>query len=130
MAQHAQLRIDTGLDIYFCDPQSPWQRGTNENTNGSFANTSPKAPTSPDTLATTSTPSLTRSTPDPAKPSTGKPPPRPSTNYYTPPNKTVLQPPVESTLGAFVGVEDDSGDVAAAHGCGHVERGAGQSAVG
>src|SRR5438128_9043505 len=34
MAQHAQLRIDTGLHVYFCDPQSPWQRGTNENTNG------------------------------------------------------------------------------------------------
>ncbi len=34
MAQHAQLRIDTGLTIYFCDPQSPWQRGTSENTNG------------------------------------------------------------------------------------------------
>jgi len=34
MAQHAQLRIDTGLNVYFCDPQSPWQRGTNENTNG------------------------------------------------------------------------------------------------
>jgi IS30 family transposase len=34
MAQHMQLRIDTGLPIYFCDPQSPWQRGTNENTNG------------------------------------------------------------------------------------------------
>ena len=33
MAQHAQLRIDADLDIYFCDPQSPWQRGTNENTN-------------------------------------------------------------------------------------------------
>jgi IS30 family transposase len=34
MAQHAQLRIDTGLKVYFCDPQSPWQRGSNENTNG------------------------------------------------------------------------------------------------
>ncbi|MGH2936380.1 MAG: IS30 family transposase [Gaiellaceae bacterium] len=34
MAQHAQLRIDTGLQVYFCDPQSPWQRGSNENTNG------------------------------------------------------------------------------------------------
>ena len=34
MAQHARLRIDTGLPVYFCDPKSPWQRGTNENTNG------------------------------------------------------------------------------------------------
>jgi transposase, IS30 family len=34
MAQHAQLHIDTGLAIYFCDPQSLWQRGTDENTNG------------------------------------------------------------------------------------------------
>jgi IS30 family transposase len=42
MAQHVQLRIDTGLDIYFCDPQSPWQRGTNENTNGLLRQYFPK----------------------------------------------------------------------------------------
>jgi IS30 family transposase len=34
MAHHAQLRIDSGLEVYFCDPQSPWQRGSSENTNG------------------------------------------------------------------------------------------------
>jgi IS30 family transposase len=34
MAEHAQIRIDTAIQIYFCDPQSPWQRASNENTNG------------------------------------------------------------------------------------------------
>jgi IS30 family transposase len=34
MAEHAQLRIDAGVEISFCDPHSPWQRGGNENTNG------------------------------------------------------------------------------------------------
>lgn len=42
MAQHAQLRIETGLDVYFCDPQSPWQRGSNENTNGLLRQYFPK----------------------------------------------------------------------------------------
>ena len=42
MSQHARLRIDTGLQVYFCDPQSPWQRGTNENTNGLLRQYFPK----------------------------------------------------------------------------------------
>ncbi|HEY9376197.1 MAG TPA: IS30 family transposase [Jiangellaceae bacterium] len=42
MSQHAQLSIDTGLAVYFCDPQSPWQRGSNENTNGLLRQYFPK----------------------------------------------------------------------------------------
>src|SRR5918911_2173493 len=42
VAQHTQLRIDTGLEVYFCDPHSPWQRGTNENTNGLLRQYFPK----------------------------------------------------------------------------------------
>ena len=42
MSQHAQLRVDAGIQIYFCDPQSPWQRGSNENTNGLLRQYFPK----------------------------------------------------------------------------------------
>ncbi len=45
MAQHVQFSIDTGVDVYFCDPKSPWQRGSNENTTDCYANTFPKEPT-------------------------------------------------------------------------------------
>jgi IS30 family transposase len=42
MSQHAKLKIDTGLDVYFCDPHSSWQRGMNENTNGLLRQYFPK----------------------------------------------------------------------------------------
>ena len=34
VARHAEIKIATGLEVYFCDPHSPWRRGTDENTNG------------------------------------------------------------------------------------------------
>jgi IS30 family transposase len=42
MSQHARLKIDTSVSVFFCDPHSPWQRGTNENTNGLLRQYFPK----------------------------------------------------------------------------------------
>ncbi|WP_326762529.1 IS30 family transposase [Streptomyces phaeochromogenes] len=62
IAEHQAITTETRMPIYLCKPRSPWQRGTNENTNGLLRQYPPRAPTSARSATPTWTPSLTNST--------------------------------------------------------------------
>jgi hypothetical protein len=80
MRDWKQIHVDAGIDVFFCDPHAPWQRGSNENTNGLLRQYSPRASTSPPSPSASSTPSPTNSTTAPASASTSPPQPSSSRN--------------------------------------------------
>ena len=72
MADHARFIVDTGIDVCFRYPKSPWQRGSNENTNGLLRSTCPAPSPCTTTARTTSTTSPPNSTDDLHRPSASR----------------------------------------------------------
>ena len=95
MSAHAKFRVETGLPVYFADPHSPWQRGTNENTNGLLRQYFPKGTNlsrwSAEEIEAVAHTLNNR----PARRSDGRHPPKLSTNIYTRYNRFVLRRFVE-----------------------------------
>jgi IS30 family transposase len=122
MASHAQLRIDTGIEVYFCDPHSPWQRGTNENTNGLLRQYFPPRhrpqPPQPHDLAAVAAALNGR----PRKTLGWKTPAEALNEFlYSAQQRGVATTP-EPGFAALIGVHDHPGRLAAAHGDGHGQR--------
>ena len=100
MAQHAQLRIDTGLQVFFCDPRAV--RGSAAQTRtptACCASTSPEVLTSIGTVLATLLLSRPHSTADRGRLSVGEPHPKPSTNCYSHNSEDVLRRPLETRGG-------------------------------
>ena len=103
MTNHIVIAAAAQLDIYFCDPHSPWQRGTNENTNGLLRQYFPKGTDlsrhTPGDRAAVAAALNTR----PARHSAGRHQPKLSTSTLTPVRKAVLRRLVESAIAAAIG---------------------------
>lgn len=98
LADHEKVAAATGLEIFFADPHSPWQRGSTENTNGLSRQYFPRAPTSPSTPRNASNRSRTSSTADPANATSGPPPPPSSPRYSRVSSRPLLRRSLESKL--------------------------------
>src|SRR5438874_643897 len=96
MAPHARLKIDAGVRVYFCDPHSPWQRGTNENTNGLLRQYFPKGTDLSIQAPTKLQPWPPPSTRGPERRLIGRRPQRRLTSFSYQPTKTALRQPHES----------------------------------
>ena len=112
LSAHAAFKVETGVTVFFADPRSPWQRGTNENTNGLLRQYFPKGTDLSSWAADELEAVAAALNGRPRKPSDGRLPPRPSTSTYTPPSKAVLPRSIESgqyTSWAFTRRALDSG---------------------